>query len=223
MIDLFTSRRDLASCPLTKQNHLVKCSNVILRTSPLVNDGTLRSITYFASSPSNVKNVNNVKNVKISDLLAFLVLKLFSFFVLTWKSFAAEAYTSRKFQNYENIHREDRLLFDNWKTFLAEVSFHFHLQLCKNTFECLVSCVRKKEIVRNQCQNKWNKDFITETVFLRSLFIIINKKLQYWAKYLKQNREIQKNWTGQVKFDIYFCVFFDCYCQNLISGRDTWH
>ena len=154
MTDLFTRRRDLASCPLTKQNHLVNCSNVILNTSPLVKDGTLRSIADFASALSNVKNVNNVKNVKTSDLLAFLVLMLFSFFVLTRKSFAAEAYTSRKFQNYENIHRGDKLLFDNLKTFLAEVSFHFHLQLCKNIFECLVSYVRKKEIVRNQCQNK---------------------------------------------------------------------
>ena len=24
-------------------------------------------------------------------------------------------------------------------------------------------------------------------------------------------------------FDIYFCVFFDCYCQSLISGRETGH
>ena len=31
---------------------------------------------------------------------------------------------------------------------------------------------------------------------------------QFWAKYLEQSREIQKNWTGQEKFDIYFCLFF---------------
>ena len=24
-------------------------------------------------------------------------------------------------------------------------------------------------------------------------------------------------------FDIYFCTFFDCYCQSLISGRETGH
>ena len=29
----------------------------------------------------------------------------------------------------------------------------------------------------------------------------------------KQNREIQKNWTAQEKFNIYLCVLFDCYCQ----------
>ena len=29
----------------------------------------------------------------------------------------------------------------------------------------------------------------------------------------EQNRESQKNWAGQEKFDIYLCVFFDCYCQ----------
>ena len=47
--------------------------------------------------------------------------------------------------------------------------------------------------------------------------------LQSWAKYLEQNREIQSNWTGQEKFDIYFCLFFDCYCQSLISGGETGH
>ena len=47
--------------------------------------------------------------------------------------------------------------------------------------------------------------------------------LQYWTKYLEQNREIQQNWIGQEKFDIYFCVFFCWYWQSLISGRETWH
>ena len=42
MTDLFTHHRDIASCPLTKPNHLGKCSNGKLRTSTLVNDGTLR-------------------------------------------------------------------------------------------------------------------------------------------------------------------------------------
>ena len=64
----------MASCPLTKQNHLGKCSNGKLHTSTLVNDGTLRSIADFASAFSIA---NNVKNVKISDLLAFLVIMLF--------------------------------------------------------------------------------------------------------------------------------------------------
>ena len=26
---------------------------------------------------------------------------------------------------------------------------------------------------------------------------------------------------GQEKFDIYFCVFFNCYCQSLVSGTET--
>ena len=73
-------------------------------------------------------------------------------------------------------HTWRRSLFDNLKKFLADVSFHFHLQLCKIIFEWLVSYVRKKEGVRNQCQNKWNKDFLTKTGFLRSLFILTNKK-----------------------------------------------
>ena len=55
MTDLFTRRRGIASCPLTKQNHLRKCSNGKLRTSTLINYGTLRSIADFASALSNVK------------------------------------------------------------------------------------------------------------------------------------------------------------------------
>ena len=72
-------------------------------------------------------------------------------------------------------HTWRRSFYDNLKKFLAKVSFHFHLQLCKIIFEWLVSYVRKKEGVRNQCQNKWNKDFLTKTGFLRSLLITINK------------------------------------------------
>ena len=79
-------------------------------------------------------------------------------------------------QDHKNIHGGDSF-FDKLKKFLAEVSFHFHLQLCKNLIECLVSYVRKKERVRNQCQNKWNKDFLIKAGFLKSLFLIINKKL----------------------------------------------
>ena len=41
----------------------------------------------------------------------------------------------------------------------------------------MASFLCKEERVRNQCQNKWNKDFLTKTGFLRKLFIIINKKL----------------------------------------------
>ena len=40
---------------------------------------------------------------------------------------------------------------------------------------------------------------------------------------MKQNREVQSNWTVQEKFDIYFSVFFNCYCQNLIDCRYTGH
>ena len=56
--------------------------------------------------------------------------------------------------------------------------------------------------------------------------ILIESKSSYqqsWAKYLEQNREIQKNWTGKEKSDIYLYMFFDCYCQSCISGRETGH
>ena len=42
----------------------------------------------------------------------------------------------------------------------------------------MASFLCKKERIRNQCQNKWNKDFLTKIGFLRSLLITINKKLE---------------------------------------------
>ena len=75
MTVLFTRRRDIASCPWFKQSHLGKFSNTklrISRTSTLVNHRTYRSTADFTSAFSNVNNV------KISDLLAFLVMLLFS-------------------------------------------------------------------------------------------------------------------------------------------------
>ena len=36
------------------------------------------------------------------------------------------------------------------------------------------------------------------------------------AKYFEQNAEIQSNWTGQEKFETYFCVFFDCLAGRLL-------
>ena len=72
MIDLFTRRRDIASCPLTKQNHLGKCSNGKLSTSTLVNDGTLRSIADFASALSNIKMLIMLKMSRYLICLRFM-------------------------------------------------------------------------------------------------------------------------------------------------------
>ena len=52
-----------------------------------------------------------------------------------------------------------------------------------------------------------------DTVNQKTLLKTLETILQSWAKYLEQNREIQSSWTGKEKFDIYFCVFFHCYCQ----------
>ena len=38
---------------------------------------------------------------------------------------------------------------------------------------------------------------------------------------LKQSKDMQPNWTRLDRFKIYVCVFFDYYCQSLISGRKT--
>ena len=48
-------------------------------------------------------------------------------------------------------------------------------------------------------------------------------ELQSQTKYFQQYRKIQYNWTGKEKFSIYFCMFFNCYCQSLISSRETGH
>ena len=65
--------------------------------------------------------------------------------------------------------------------------------------------------------------FVIFTILFRGQICRKWPKLQSWAKYFKQNREIQQNQTGKETFDIYFCVFFDCYCHSLISGRETRH
>ena len=45
-----------------------------------------------------------------------------------WKSLVAEANTSRKLQDFENIHGEGRFFYDHFKKSLAELCFNFHLQ-----------------------------------------------------------------------------------------------
>ena len=108
-------------------------------------------------------------------MLAFLIITLFSSLCSHPKIISGGGVD---FQKVARLWKYPwrRFLFDNLKKFLVEISFHSHLQLCQNIFEWLVSYVRKKERVRNKCQNKWNKDFLTKTGFLRSLFIIFNKK-----------------------------------------------
>ena len=64
LTELFTRRRDIASCSLTKQNHLGKCNNGKLLTSTLVNDRTFRSIADFASALSNIKMLIMLKMLR---------------------------------------------------------------------------------------------------------------------------------------------------------------
>ena len=134
MMDLSTRRRNIASCLLTKQrkcsnvNHLGKCSNGKLRTSTLVNDGTLRSIVDFASALSNIKMLMILKMLRYPICLRFLQQVYFPLFVLTRKSLAAEAYTSRKLQDYENIHGGDSFLItlkSFWQKFLPIFTCNF--------------------------------------------------------------------------------------------------
>ena len=41
-------------------------------------------------------------------------------------------------------------------------------------------------------------------------------------KSLKQNKEVQQNWTGSENFDICFCIIF-CHCKSSFSGKETGH
>ena len=72
MTDLFTRRRDIASCPLTKQNHLAKFSSGKLGTSTLVNEETVSSIGDFTSALSNVKMLIMLKMLRYLICLRFL-------------------------------------------------------------------------------------------------------------------------------------------------------
>ena len=47
--------------------------------------------------------------------------------------------------------------------------------------------------------------------------------LQSRTKYLKQNGVIHWNWTGEEKFGICFCEFFNSYWQSLSSWRKARH
>ena len=49
--------------------------------------------------------------------------------------------------------------------------------------------------------------------YYQKFFLLI----QNVTKYFEQCKEIQWIWTILEKSDFYFCVFFDCYCQVLIS------
>ena len=71
--------------------------------------------------------------------------------------------------------------------------------------------------------------YISLTGCDNSIFVIIKYTIAlYTAAYTYnpgQNvwKKMEKSSKTEQKFDIYFCVFFDCYCQGLISGRETEH
>ena len=38
---------------------------------------------------------------------------------------------------------------------------------------------------------------------------------------ISKKNEVQQNWTEQENFDMYFYLFFNCFCQGVVSGRET--
>ena len=144
---LFTSRRDIASCPWTNQSHLGRCSNEKLRFQ-----------LCWMTEPSEVQPISQQHSAIL------IMLKYHENIIL---------------KDYENIHGGNSG-FTTLK-FSGKIYFHFHLQLCKNILEWLLSyeviSFNLQESVINHCQNKYSKDFITITGFLRSLLKVKNKKL----------------------------------------------
>ena len=84
----------------------------------------LRSIAVFASALSNAKMLIMLKMLRYLICLRFLLLCCFPLFVLTPKSFAVEAYASRKLPDYEHIHG-GKSLFDNLKKVSGRRFFSF--------------------------------------------------------------------------------------------------
>ena len=70
--DLFTCRRDIASCPLTKQRHLGICNNRKLHTSTLVMTELFRSTADFALALSNIKILIILKRLKYDEAYNFI-------------------------------------------------------------------------------------------------------------------------------------------------------
>ena len=115
MINFFTRCRDKGSCPWTKQSYMGKCSK-----------GKLRTSLWLMTEPSEVQLMLHQHSAMLITLkylicLRFLWCCCFSPFVLTRKSFA-ESYKIMEASLGEIIF---------W--------FHFHLQLCKNVLEWLLS------------------------------------------------------------------------------------
>ena len=127
MNDLFTYGRDIVSCPQTKQSHLEKCSNGKLRTSTLVNKGTLRGQPILHQHSA------------ILILLKYLIYLSF----LSCCCFIPLLSPENHLQKVARLwkHPWERFFFDNLKKSLVEVFFPFspaslHIW---NIFEWLLS------------------------------------------------------------------------------------
>ena len=124
MTDLFIRRRDIASCPWTKQSHSGKCIHWKLRTSTLASDGSLTSTANFVPALSMLIMLKYTTCSLFCNVVVFLHLVL------------PENHLQKVARLWK--HTWGRFLFDNLIKSLVEVSFPFHLQLCKNILEWLL-------------------------------------------------------------------------------------
>ena len=108
----------------------------------LVNDGTLRTTADFASA------LSNVNNVKRSDLLAFLVMQLFSSRSSHLKIICDGGVLFQKVARLWK-HSWWRFFFDNFTKSLVEASFHFQMQFCKTILDRLLSY--KATLCKKKC------------------------------------------------------------------------
>ena len=133
MTDLFTCRKYISNCPLIKQRAIwenVATRNCVLELW-LVTEN-LRNTSYFASALDNVNNVN------IFDMLAFVVILLFSTICSHQKITSGGDVHFQKVARLSK-HPWGRFFYINFKKSLAEVSFYFHLRLRKTILERLLS------------------------------------------------------------------------------------
>ena len=101
-------------------------------------------------------------------------------------------------------------------TINSNLSFTKHeMYLCATANRKLHALSRLSKYISLKKRRILTKSFIISQSSYCSFIYIPGQNI--WNK----NTEIQQNRTIQEKFDIYFCVFFNCYYQSLITGGET--
>lgn len=82
-------------------------------------------------------------------------------------------------------------------------------------------------VITSQACHLWNKSAQVDTpLFLLHLFLLASmfcgpSGSHHWHYHVNRNK-IKQNWAGAENLDISFCVIFDRYYKNCISGKKDW-